>query len=70
LKAGKQDGSGQWTCRAFPAGIHYVVLVREEDHTKPLPYDNGFQYQPTVELDPEGRSWAPDWAGNLQEVKA
>lgn len=45
---GALDGSGTWTCQAYPQGIPYKILVREDDHSRSLPYDNGYQYESTT----------------------
>ena len=45
---GALEGSGNWSCRAYTQGIPYTILMREDDHSKPLPYDNGYHYESTT----------------------
>ena len=68
IKAGTQlpDGEG-WTCKAFPDGISYAILSREEDHTKPLPLDNGYQFQVDLYI-ANDKAYRMDWWGNMTEV--
>ena len=67
LKSGDLAGNG-WTCKAFPDGISYPILMREWDHTKPLPYDNGFQYEVEPFTD-RGKRYTILWDGNVEVLE-
>ena len=67
LKSGDLAGNG-WTCKAFPDGISYSILMRERDHTKPLPYDHGFRYQVKPFTD-RGRRYTILWDGNVEAIE-
>jgi hypothetical protein len=60
LKAGDLEGTG-WTRKAFPDGINYLILMREEDHTNPLPYDNGYRFQVDLFVAEDEKVCRMDW---------
>lgn len=41
------------TCTAFPNGIPEEIFEREHDHGFPFPGDNGIQFEPSPEIEPE-----------------
>lgn len=70
IEMGNQDGTG-WKCRAFPRGIPWSIVERdEEDHTQHIPGDNGFLYSPRIII-PEGKAvgYYFDWNGNARDAE-
>ena len=67
IEVGAQQSTEGWTCKAFPKGISYAILSREEDHTKPLPLDNGYQFQVDLYI-ANDKAYRMDWWGNMIEV--
>lgn len=50
---------GDWKCKAFPEGLPESVASEGADHRKPLPGDNGIQFEQNPAAEPFDFSLLP-----------
>ena len=60
ISVGSQFSSEGWTCAAYPDGIRYTILTRQQPHTEVRAFQTGdmVAYDPVIyEEEDTGKKW-------------